>query len=77
MYLIQVRVLIGSNILISRDFIEDLIDDSNVFVEVLESTAFIFRNNHRENETTPTNSNLLVKYLILSLNIICKMNFIS
>jgi len=70
MYLIQVRVLIGSNILVSRDFIEDFIDDSNLFVEVLESTAFIFRNNHRKNETTSTNSNVLVKYLILSLNVI-------
>jgi len=48
---------------------------------LLESTAFIFRNNHREFKITPTDSTLLVKYLIPSLvkmrvkivHLICKI----
>jgi len=43
------------NTLVSRDFIED----SNLFrpdSSLLESTAFIFQNNHKEFKTTPTDS---------------------
>ena len=51
-------------------FFEVFIEDSNLFCldsNLLGGIATIFQSNHREFETALTDSNLLVRYLILSL----------